>query len=76
MLSISPDFLNRSVKAVTGKTAHDVLTDMIVLEAKVMLRQTDLSIGEIAFKLSETNPSDFIRLFKNKVGKTPKKYRQ
>ncbi len=76
MLSISPDFLNRSVKAVTGKTAHDVLTDMIVLEAKVMLRQTDLSIGEIAFKLAETNPSDFIRLFKNKVGKTPKKYRQ
>lgn len=76
MLSISPDFLNRSVKAVTGKTAHEVLTDMIVLEAKVMLRQTDLSIGEIAFKLAETNPSDFIRLFKNKVGKTPKKYRQ
>jgi AraC-like DNA-binding protein len=76
MLSISPDFLNRSIKAVTGKTAHDVLTDMIVLEAKVMLRQTDLSIGEIAFKLLETNPSDFIRLFKNKVGKTPKKYRQ
>ncbi len=76
MLSISPDFLNRSVKTVTGKTAHDVLTDMIVLEAKVMLRQTDLSIGEIAFKLAETNPSDFIRLFKNKVGKTPKKYKQ
>jgi AraC family transcriptional regulator, transcriptional activator of pobA len=76
MLSISPDFLNRSVKAVTGKTAHEVLTDMIVLEAKVMLSQTELSIGEIAFKLSETNPSDFIRLFKNKVGKTPKKYRQ
>jgi AraC family transcriptional regulator, transcriptional activator of pobA len=76
MLAISPDFLNRSVKAVTGKTAHDVLTDMIVLEAKVMLKQTDLSIGEIAFKLAETNPSDFIRLFKNKVGKTPKKYKQ
>jgi AraC-like DNA-binding protein len=76
MLSISSDFLNRSVKTVTGKTAHEVLTDMLILEAKVMLRQTDLSIAEIAFKLSETNPSDFIRLFKNKVGKTPKKYRQ
>jgi AraC family transcriptional regulator, transcriptional activator of pobA len=76
MLSISPDFLNRSVKAVTGKTAKEVLTDMIVLEAKVMLRQTDLSVGEIAFKLAETNPSDFIRLFKSKVGKTPRKYQQ
>jgi AraC family transcriptional regulator, transcriptional activator of pobA len=76
MLSISPDFLNRSVKAVTGKTAKEVLTDMIVLEAKVMLRQTDLSVGEIAFKLAETNPSDFILLFKSKVGKTPRKYQQ
>ena len=76
MLAISPEYLNRCVKSVTGKTSQDVLTDMILLEAKVLLKQTDLSVGEIAFKFSEINPSDFIRLFKSKVGITPKKYRQ
>lgn len=76
MLAISPEYLNRCVKAVTGKSSQDILTDMILLEAKVLLKQTDLSVGEIAFKFSETNPSDFIRLFKSKVGVTPKKYRQ
>lgn len=75
-LAISPEYLSRCVKTVTGKSSQDVLTDMIILEAKVMLKQTNLSIGEIAFKFSETNPSDFIRLFKNKVGVTPKKYRE
>jgi AraC family transcriptional regulator, transcriptional activator of pobA len=54
MLSISFDLLNnRSVKTVKGKTAHEILTDMVILEAKVMLRQTDLSIAEITFKLAE-----------------------
>lgn len=76
LLSISPEHLSRCVKTVTGKSSQDVLIDMIILEAKVLLKQTDLSVGEIAFKFSETNPSDFIRLFKNKVGITPKKYRQ
>lgn len=76
MLSISPEYLNRCVKAVTGKSSQDILTDMILLEAKVLLKQTDLSVGEIAFKFSETNPSDFTRLFKSKVGITPKKFRQ
>ncbi len=75
MLLVSPDYLNRSVKATTGKTARDVLTDMIILEAKVMLKQSNMNINDIAFKLSETNPSDFIRLFKKKTGITPKKYK-
>jgi AraC family transcriptional regulator, transcriptional activator of pobA len=49
---------------------------MLLLEAKVMLRQTNLSISEVAFKLSERNPSDFSRFFKNKTGFTPKQYKQ
>ena len=76
LLSISPDHLNKSVKITTGKSAQDLLNEMVLLEAKVMLRQTNLSISEVAFKLSERNPSDFSRLFKNKTGLTPKQYKQ
>lgn len=76
MLSVSPDHLNKCVKTTTGRTSQELLFDMILLEAKVLLKQTSLSIAEIAFKFSETNPSDFSRFFKGKVNKTPKEYRQ
>ena len=76
MLSVSPDHLNKCVKATTGRTSQELLFDMILLEAKVLLKQTSLSISEIAFKFSESNPSDFSRFFKGKVNKTPKEYRQ
>jgi AraC family transcriptional regulator, transcriptional activator of pobA len=76
MLAVSPDHLNKCVKTTIGKTSQELLADMIVLEAKVLLKQTDLSINEIAFKFSEMNPSDFSRFFKNKTNMTPKEFRQ
>ncbi len=76
MLAITPDHLNKCVKATIGKTSQELLADMIILEAKVLLKQTNLSISEIAFKFSETNPSDFSRFFKNKTQLSPKEFRQ
>lgn len=60
----------------TGKSAQDLLMDMLSLEAKVLLAQTELSVGNIAYKLSEKTPSDFSRFFKTKTGLTPKQYKQ
>jgi transcriptional regulator GlxA family with amidase domain len=62
-------------KAATGKSAHNLLDEMRVLEAKVLLKQTDLTIGEIAFKIGRFEPSDFSRFFKANTGMTPLKYR-
>lgn len=76
MLSVTPDHLNKCVRTITGKSAQDLLMDMLLLEAKVLLSQTGLSIGDIAHKLSEKTPSDFSRFFKAKTGLTPKQYKQ
>ncbi len=76
MLSVSPNHLNKSVKAVTGKSAQDLLSEMVLLEAKVLLRQTSLTINEIAWKTGKEDPSDFIRFFKSKTGYTPTEYRK
>ena len=76
MLSISTDHLNKCVKATLGKTSQEILAEMVILEAKVMLRQTNLSISAIAFKFSETNPSDFTRFFRIKTGYSPKEFRK
>jgi AraC family transcriptional regulator, transcriptional activator of pobA len=76
LLAVTPDHLNKCVRTTTGKSAQDLLMDMLLLEAKVLLHQTQLPISEIAFKLSEKTPSDFSRFFKTKTGLTPKQYKQ
>ncbi|MBO0938768.1 helix-turn-helix domain-containing protein [Fibrella sp. HMF5335] len=76
LLSVTPDHLNKCVRTTTGKSAQDLLMEMLLLEAKVLLSQTQLSIGDIAYKLTEKTPSDFSRFFKAKTGLTPKQYKQ
>jgi AraC-like DNA-binding protein len=76
LLCVTPDHLNRCVKQITGKKAKELITDMVLLEACVLLKQTGLSISEIAFQLSFANPSHFVRLFKGHNGLTPLDYRQ
>lgn len=75
LLAVTSNHLNRSVKAVTGKSAQDLLFDMMLMEAKALLRQTSLSISEIAFKIGKEDPSDFTRFFKSKSKMTPSEFR-
>lgn len=75
LLNISPNHLNKCVKSVSGKSAHDLLNDMLLMEAKVLLKQTTYSIKEIAFKVGKNELSDFDRFFKVKTGMTPGEYR-
>ena len=63
------------MKVSTGKSAHELLEEMRILEAKVLLKQTDLNIADIAYKLGGFDPSDFSRFFKSLTNLTPKQYR-
>lgn len=63
-LHISPNHLNKTVKAVTGKSPTKWIDEAIVLEAKVLLHQSDLSIAAVAEDVGFLDPSYFSRLFK------------
>ena len=76
MLAVSPNHLNKCVKAATGKSAQELLSEMMLLEAKVLLKQTSLTVNEIAWKIGKEDSSDFIRFFKSKSGFTPTEYRK
>ncbi len=71
LLAVSANHLNKVVKAVTGKTASDSISEMLVQEAKSLLRYTDNSISEIAYKLDFSDPASFNRFFKGGTGETP-----
>ena len=76
LLNISPNHLNKCVKTATGQSARDLLDEMILLEAKVLLAQTDLSVSEIAYRIGKQDPSNFSRFFRTRIGITPTEYRQ
>lgn len=75
-LNITPNHLNKSVKAVTGKSPTKWIDEAIVLEAKVLLYQSNLSISEVAAEVGLLDPSYFSRLFKKYEGITPLAFRQ
>jgi len=76
LLSVSPNHLNKCVKNTLGKSAHDLLNEMLLLEAKVLLKQTNLNISEIAHKIGKNEISDFARFFKSQTGLRPSEYRE
>lgn len=75
-LNITPNHLNKTVKAVTGKSPTRWIDEAILVEAKVLLRQSDLSISEIALEVGFEDQSYFARLFKRYEGITPTEFRR
>jgi AraC family transcriptional activator of pobA len=75
LLAVSPNHLNKVVKEVTGKTASGSISEMLVQEAKSLLRYTDNSVAEIAYSLDFSDPASFNRFFKGGTGETPLAWR-
>lgn len=75
MLGISPTHLNRAVREVTGKTAHDLVMDRSIEEARRALVFTGYSIQHIAENLGFSDPAYFSRCFRRCTGQTPRGFR-
>ncbi|WP_334184574.1 helix-turn-helix domain-containing protein [Novosphingobium sp.] len=76
MLSITPTHLSRSIKAVTGRTAGELIHDRVMLEAKRQLVFSDRPIADIAYDLRFSSPSYFSRFFATRTGETPTAFRE
>lgn len=76
MLSITPKHLSAVVKETSGLTAGQWIENYTIMEAKVLLRTTDLSIQQIAAELNFPNQSFFGKYFKHQAGISPSRYRQ
>lgn len=74
-LAITPKYLSKVVLERSGKSAKSWIQDRVILEAKVLLREENLSIQQISDRLSFPNQSFFGVFFKKEVGISPIKYR-
>jgi AraC family transcriptional activator of pobA len=76
VLAVHVNYLNRSIKEVTGKPTSAHIADRIIAEAKALLQHTDWSVAEIAYALGFEYPTYFNNYFKRVTGTNPKSLRK
>ncbi|MDL2242527.1 helix-turn-helix domain-containing protein [Bacteroidales bacterium OttesenSCG-928-K03] len=75
-LCITPKYLSSIIKEVTGASALSWIHEIIIVEAKMLLKTTDMTVLQISDELNFSNPSFFGNFFKEHVGMTPLEFRE
>lgn len=75
LLNTTPQNLNILCRKQTGKSASEIITNQILLEAKRYILHTDNTISEIAEILSFSDTSNFVKFFKRHENITPVQFR-
>ena len=75
-LGLTPKYLSGLVKEVTGRSAPEWIDNFVIMEAKNMLRYSDMPIKEIVGRLNFADQPTFHKFFKYHTGITPMQYRR
>ena len=73
---ISDSKLKQDFAAVTGTTLKRFTTQLRLRQAKALLQNTHLDIGDIAYRCGFSGESHFIETFRTHLGITPGKFRK
>lgn len=73
---ISAKHFSKLIRQASGKLPMEHIRQRVVIEAKTLLRTTDMSIREIADALHFPTDSFFCRYFKHDTGLSPSDYRK
>lgn len=74
-MGMTPKYLSEIMKMVSGRTAGHWISTMVILEIKRLLRNSSMSIQEIAMTLNFSNQSFLGKYFKNATGISPLDFR-
>lgn len=75
-LGVTPTHLTRCCRAASGRSAIELLQDRRLFEARQMLAETALPVGQISAALGFTSAAYFTRAFQNQTGQSPSAFRK
>lgn len=75
-LSLTPRHLTTVIRQTSGKSVIQWIEEYLILEAQILLKNSTLSIKEIAYELGFNDQSLFSKYFTRIYGKSPEKYRK
>ena len=73
---LSKFHFQRLFKAATGVTPSCYHIDLRINKARQLLRETKMSVVDVALEVGYTNPSHFAQLFRRETGLSPSDYRR
>ena len=73
-MCMSAKYLSKAVKEATGKAPSEWIRDIVVMEAKLLLRESGQTVKEVAYALNFPDVSQFCAYFKKATGITPLGY--
>ena len=74
-LAVTADYLNKTVKNSTGKSAKEHIQSKLIVEAKRTLLFTNISNKELSYQLGFEESAHFNNFFKKTTGITPSDFR-
>jgi AraC family transcriptional activator of pobA len=75
-MHLHPTYLSNLLKQQTGKTAAQLVRERLILEAQSLLKNTDMTVAEVAYYLHFKDNSNFAKFFRHQVGASPSDYRE
>lgn len=75
-LHVHVNHLNRAVKEITQKTTTQLIAERVLQEAKILLKQSNWSVAEIAYALGFTEATHFNNFFKKHAALSPLQFRK
>lgn len=75
LFHVSKSYLSHIFKEITGYSLHQYLMNCRLSSARTLLRETNLSVTEIAFEVGFDDSCNFSRIFHQKFGMTPREFR-
>ncbi len=75
-LCITPRYLSRVVKESTNSSAAEWIERYVILEARALLKSTNMTIQQISDELNFPSQTFFGKYFKRRMGISPKEYRR
>lgn len=74
LLNLTPKKLSLITKKIVGQTAKEYINSILLLEAKRLLKGSNVLVKEVCYKLGFDSPTNFTKFFKKQEGLTPNEF--
>jgi AraC family transcriptional regulator, transcriptional activator of pobA len=75
-LCFTPKYLSKVIKEASGESASEWIDNYVILDAKALLKSSNMTIQQISNELNFPSQSFFGKYFKRYTGMSPKEYRK
>ena len=75
-LNISPKYLTRIVREISGQTPKAIIDHYVIMQLKLALRTSNINVKQLSWEFNFSDESFFCRYFRQRTGMSPQEYRR